>query len=160
SPVLVRGDSVRLTQVITNLLINAAKYTPDGGRITVTLTTTDELAMLSIQDTGIGIQPDLLPRIFDIFTQGDHGLERKSGGLGLGLSISQRLATMHGGTLTASSVGPGCGSEFVLSLPVFSSPAEAPSDGRPSDQLTVLFVDDNIDAAQVAKAMLEDNGHR
>ncbi|UXI66293.1 hybrid sensor histidine kinase/response regulator [Tahibacter amnicola] len=160
SRVLVRGDGVRLTQIITNLLVNASKYTPDGGRISVTLTVENEQARLSICDTGIGIAPDLLPRIFDIFTQGDRGLDRKAGGLGLGLAIAKRLVDMHGGHLAVRSAGPGCGSEFVVTLPVFACPGETETESPFADQLTVLVVDDNIDAAQVAKAMLESSGHR
>jgi PAS domain S-box-containing protein len=150
----VRGDSVRLAQVVTNLLTNACKYTPSGGRIQVRLDEQDGVARLSVADNGSGIAPDLLPRIFDIFTQDKRSLDRAEGGLGLGLAIARRLVDMHGGKLTAASAGPGCGAEFVLELPVLPP---AP-DGELG--LTVLVVDDNVDAASTLQALIEINNHR
>jgi PAS domain S-box-containing protein len=153
--VLVRGDEVRLTQVLTNLLNNACKYTPQGGRIDLALSTNDGKASVSVRDTGVGIDPLLLPRIFDVFTQDDRTLDRSRGGLGLGLTIARKLAEMHGGTLTAHSSGPGCGSEFVLTVPVMETAGDPAS-----RQVTVLVVDDNVDAAQTLHALLEFSGHR
>jgi PAS domain S-box-containing protein len=148
----VRGDAVRLAQVVTNLLANACKYTPPGGRIEVVLDAQDGKARLTVRDNGSGIAPDLLPRIFDIFTQDKRSLDRAEGGLGLGLAIASKLTGLHGGALTAHSAGPGCGSEFVLALPLL--PADA------TDALTALVVDDNIDAASTLQALIEINGHR
>jgi PAS domain S-box-containing protein len=148
----VRGDAVRVTQVLTNLLANACKYTPGPGRIDVRLESVAGLGRVSVADNGEGIAPDLLPRIFDIFTQDKRSLDRAEGGLGLGLAISRRLAELHGGTLAAHSAGRGCGSEFVFELP------EVPGDG--ADTLTVLVVDDNADAAAMLQALVELDGHR
>jgi len=154
---IVRGDVVRLTQVLTNLLGNACKYTPPGGLIDVEVESRDDRAEIRVRDNGIGISPHLLPRLFDVFTQEDRSLDRAEGGLGLGLAISSRLVELHGGELTAHSAGPGCGSEFLLRLPLLStSTAEAAEPQR----LSVLVVDDNVDAAQTLEALLEAHGHR
>jgi PAS domain S-box-containing protein len=152
---LVRGDVVRVTQVITNLIGNACKYTRPKGRVSVLLTTREDRAILRVSDNGMGIAPDLLPRIFDLFTQDRRSLERSEGGLGLGLTIARRLVEMHGGTLHAASAGPGCGSEFTLELPLFHS-----ADGEDSDRLCVLVVDDNKDAALTLQSLLQLQGHR
>jgi PAS domain S-box-containing protein len=161
-PVYVDMDSVRLEQVVTNLLNNAAKYTEPGGQIWVTLDTDGGSARLRVQDTGIGIPPDLLGRVFDLFTQGERSLDRSQGGLGLGLTLVRSLVRLHGGTVEAFSDGPGCGSEFVVTLPLAAAaaPASAPSvppaiaidtaalptNGRGPRRL--LVVDDNRDAAE------------
>ena len=152
---VVRGDAVRLTQILSNLLMNACKYTPAGGNIDVSLVEVGGQARVSVRDSGVGIPAELLPRIFDLFTQDKRALDRSDGGLGLGLTIARNLAALHNGTLTASSEGRGCGSEFVLELPVLAADA----DGR-SDQIRVLVVDDNRDAALSLQAMFELNGHR
>ena len=149
---LVRGDPVRLAQVLTNLLCNSGKYTPPGGRIVVRVEDVGGRARVSVADNGIGIAPDLLPRIFDIFTQDKRSLDRAEGGLGLGLAIAKRLADLHQGRLTAHSAGPGCGSEFVLDLPS--------TDAGDPGTLTVLVVDDNHDAAAMLQALVELDGHR
>ena len=151
---LVRGDAVRLAQVITNLLVNACKYTPTAGRIDVRLGLDNGSAVLSVHDNGSGIAPDMLPRVFDIFTQDKRGLDRAEGGLGLGLTISRRLVEMHGGTVTAQSAGPGCGSDFTVRLPAL--PAHAGDDAA----LAVLVIDDNVDAAATLQALVELQGHR
>jgi CheY-like chemotaxis protein len=117
-PVWVRGDLVRLAQVFANLLNNAAKFTPDGGRVNVTLARDGDTAIVCIRDTGIGIPPDLLPKVFDLFTQAERSLDRAQGGLGIGLSLVKTLVEMHGGTVEVHSAGPGRGSEFVVKLPV------------------------------------------
>jgi PAS domain S-box-containing protein len=152
---VVRGDAVRLTQILSNVLMNACKYTPPGGRIDVTLAEAGGSASVSVRDTGLGIPADLLPRIFDLFTQDQRALDRSEGGLGLGLSIARNLAEMHGGTLTAISEGRGCGSEFVLQVPMLDR-----ADSEFPDQVRVLVVDDNHDAALALQAMIELNGHR
>jgi CheY-like chemotaxis protein/anti-sigma regulatory factor (Ser/Thr protein kinase) len=152
----VRGDPVRLTQVLTNLLANACKYTPQGGRIDVVLDADDARARVVVEDTGTGIAPDLLPRIFDIFTQDKRSLDRSEGGLGLGLAIARRLVEMHHGTLSAHSEGPGCGSRFVVDLPRFAGEMDATNPGA----YTVLVIDDNPDAADTLQALVELNGHR
>jgi PAS domain S-box-containing protein len=152
----VRGDPVRLAQVMANLLGNAVKYTPNGGRVDVALDEQDGFARIVVKDTGIGMPPDLLPRVFDMFTQDRRALDRSEGGLGLGLAISRRLAEMHRGRLGASSAGRGCGSEFVLELPVFAGNGIGLEGGR----LVVLIVDDNQDAALTLQSLLELRGHQ
>jgi PAS domain S-box-containing protein len=117
-PVYLDADPVRLEQVITNLLHNAAKYTDPGGRIRITLESLDGFANIRVHDNGIGITPDLLGQVFDLFTQGERGLDRSQGGLGLGLTLVRSLVRLHGGTVEAHSEGPGRGSEFVVTLPV------------------------------------------
>ena len=119
----VHGDMTRLAQVISNLLNNAAKYTEPGGRIDLKVERLGDEAVVSIRDTGIGIPPPMLPRVFDLFTQIDRTLERSRGGLGIGLSLVKQLTEMHGGSVRAHSEGQGKGSEFVVRLPVLSSPS-------------------------------------
>ena len=113
----VRGDSIRLNQVVSNLLTNAAKYTPPGGRITVRATEERGEIVIRVRDTGIGIAPDVLPSVFDLFVQERQAIDRSQGGLGLGLTIVRNLVERHGGTVSAHSDGPGIGSEFVVRLP-------------------------------------------
>ena len=125
-PILVEVDPPRLTQVVVNLLTNASKYTDDGGRIAVTLRSGEGHAEIVVRDTGIGIPHEMQGRIFDLFTQVEHHRERSEGGLGLGLAIVQRLTQLHGGTVSVSSDGPGCGSEFVVRLPLAAT-ANIPS---------------------------------
>jgi PAS domain S-box-containing protein len=163
-PLQVLGDLTRLTQVLLNLLNNAAKYTPEGGRIALSARREGEQVAIRLRDNGPGIAPDLLPRIFDLFTQGVRPLDRNDGGLGIGLTLARRLAALHGGTLGASSAGPGTGSEFVLRLPLHeSAPGRAPHEPRgprnaaPSER--ILVVDDNPDAADSLKSLLELVGH-
>ncbi len=122
-PVWIEGDAIRLRQVVTNLLLNARKFTDPQGLVTVRLATggsdgADRTATLRIRDTGIGIEPELLPRIFETFTQGRAGLEDGRSGLGLGLALVKQLLDRHSGEVAAASDGPGCGSEFVVRLPV------------------------------------------
>ena len=122
-PVRVVGDPVRLAQIVTNLLNNAARYTPRGGRIRVALRNGGAQAAISVRDSGIGIEPAALPQIFEMFSQAERTRSRFPGGLGIGLALSRRLAEMHGGTLDAASDGPGQGAEFTLRLPVAAPPA-------------------------------------
>jgi len=117
-PVLLRGDAVRLVQVFTNLLNNAAKYTPHGGHIQLTAVPNSQELVVSVRDNGIGISPELLPHVFDLFTQAERSLDRSQGGLGIGLTLVRKLVEMHGGSIEALSAGPGQGSEFVVRLPL------------------------------------------
>jgi signal transduction histidine kinase len=149
----VHGDSARLTQVITNLLRNAAKYTDPGGKVFLSLEIENDVAVIRVRDTGIGIPPEMLSSIFDLFTQVDRSLDRAQGGLGVGLTLVHRLVSKHGGSVSASSDGPGLGSEFVVRLPTIPSPEESntPGDVRESasqlNQLSILVIDDHPDGA-------------
>ena len=115
-PAWVDGDPVRIEQVLTNILTNAVKYTPPGGRIRVALRADGADAVLSVEDSGFGISPSLLPFIFDMYVQADQTLDRARGGLGIGLALVRRLVELHGGTVTASSDGEGHGSRFTIRL--------------------------------------------
>ncbi|HUQ70071.1 MAG TPA: ATP-binding protein [Planctomycetaceae bacterium] len=163
-PIWVYGDPMRLEQVIVNLLNNASKYTERGGHIWVGLQQERDEAVLRVRDTGIGIAPELLPLIFDLFTQADKTLDRAQGGLGIGLSLVQSLVTMHDGRVEALST-LGQGSEFIVRLPVmaspedFSTPAPADNQERPAHSLKVLVVDDNVDAAKGIARLLQAYGH-
>jgi CheY-like chemotaxis protein/two-component sensor histidine kinase len=167
-PLWVDGDPTRLTQIVSNLLNNASKFTDRGGDVAVSLVSQDDgrTAALSVRDTGIGIDPRMLSSIFDIFVQADCSLERVRGGLGLGLSLVKGLVHLHGGQVLASSDGLGCGSEFVVRLPVAQpsrvAAPHAPSRSTPPAQGAkhrVLVVDDNRDAAQTAASLLALAGH-
>ncbi len=171
-PVRVQGDAVRLEQIAVNILNNAGKYTDLAGQIRVTLQKEHDEAVLRIRDNGVGIDPEILPRIFDLFMQADRSLERAQGGLGIGLSLVQSLVTLHGGRVEAHST-PGQGSEFVVKFPLLSSQDEpaVPSSPdepavvcaeevlAPAHPLKVLVVDDNVDAAQSLGMLLETSGH-
>jgi PAS domain S-box-containing protein len=160
-PLLVAGDLTRLTQVLVNLLNNAAKYTAKGGRIEVSAAAENRNVLIRVRDTGRGITPDLLPRIFDLFTQGPRALDRSDGGLGVGLALVHRLVALHNGTVTAYSEGIGRGSEFVVCLPLYSAEAAitAVPEVNPSEQAParrrVMVVDDNRDAAESMSMLLE-----
>lgn len=160
----VDADAARLEQIVVNLLNNAAKYTHDGGRIKLQVGTDERHAVLRVVDNGIGIERDLVPRIFDLFTQAERSLDRSNGGLGIGLSLVQRLVSMHGGTIAVEST-VGQGSEFAVRLPLARAPsvdrAVPPAVTRaPMTQpLRILIVDDNVDAAQSLGMLLETSGH-
>jgi PAS domain S-box-containing protein len=163
-PIWLYADAARLEQVVVNLLTNAAKYTPEGGRISVTVEQADNEAVLRVRDTGVGIAPELLPRIFDLFTQAERSLDRSQGGLGIGLCLVQRLVEMHQGQVEAHSV-LGEGSEFVVRLPIMLAPELPPSPHEhdhadaQSPGLRVLVVDDNIDTAETLGMLLTASGH-
>lgn len=157
----VRGDAVRLTQVFSNLLNNASKYTTTGGHIFIGVTTTDGRAVVTVRDDGIGIPPDRLASIFEMFTQVDRSSRLSQGGLGIGLTLVRSLVTMHGGTVEALSEGGGTGSEFVVSLPlIVSSAIPTMDDVPPPGTLTcrILIVDDNQDAAEMLGELLGARG--
>ena len=162
-PVLVNGDSTRLEQVVTNLLLNALKYTDPGGRIDVEVAEAEGEAVLRVRDSGIGISADLLPRVFDLFAQGGQTLARAQGGLGIGLTLVRLLVEQQGGRVQAWSDGPGRGSLFTLWLPRLRLAGEtAESSGAPDRgvaALRILVVEDNDDARGMLRTLLELNGH-
>ncbi|WP_133717366.1 sensor histidine kinase [Methylocaldum gracile] len=129
-PVQIYGDPVRLAQVVSNILNNAAKYTPSGGKIRLTVARESAQAVIRVRDTGEGIPAHLLPRLFDLFTQAERTIDRSQGGLGIGLTIVQKLVELHGGRVEASSEGPGRGSEFVIRLPVSEELVEVGASGE------------------------------
>ena len=164
----VDGDPARLTQVVSNLLTNASKYTAPGGHITVSVGQEHAEAVIRVRDNGVGIAADVLPRVFDLFVQGGQAIDRAEGGLGLGLTIVRSLTERHGGSVSAHSDGPGMGSEFVVRLPLASmqvaSPAVSerpvsPIDVPVASGARVLIVDDNVDAAEMLAHALGLNGH-
>jgi PAS domain S-box-containing protein len=163
---MVRADMTRLCQIIANLLNNAAKYTPDGGRIEVSAQREDGLAVVRVKDSGVGISPTMLPRVFDMFAQVDAQSERAQGGLGIGLALVKQLVAMHGGEVQAHSDGPGQGSEFTVRLPLAEAGAasaeriEAHKLETGAEQgVRVLIVDDNIDSALTMAQVLEMLGY-
>lgn len=163
--VYVDGDPVRLSQVVGNLLNNACKFTDNGGRISVTLTTEADEAVLRIRDSGIGIAADQLTSVFALFTQVDTSLERSAGGLGIGLALVKSLVELHGGSVEARSEGPGRGSEFEVRLPIATAASESAafnaeaSPERPVDPLHILIADDNTDSAESLSILLRLEGH-
>ena len=163
-PLPLFGDRARLAQVVTNLLNNAAKYTPDGGHITLSAQEQGRQVLLQVRDDGLGIPADMLPRIFEVFTQVKHAEERSQGGLGLGLALVRKLVDMHGGQVWAESAGPGHGSTFCLRLPL-AGDVRAGRDPRPAQSLPIvnpfriLVVDDNRDAAESLAMLLQLSNH-
>ncbi len=160
-PLYVRGDAARLMQCMTNLLTNAAKYTDPGGAIRIELAASHDQAVITVHDNGIGIAPDLLPSIFDLFVQSARSLDRSDGGLGIGLSVVQRLVRMHGGEVRANSPGPGMGATFEIRLPRIDAPpltATAPIPASIPGK-NILVVDDNVDAADSLSLLLRLSGH-
>jgi PAS domain S-box-containing protein len=161
-PVYLDADPARLAQVFGNLLTNACKYTPPGGRISLTAERQENDVLVKVKDTGAGIPPDKLASVFDMFTQLDRSLERSQAGLGIGLTLVKRLVEMHGGTVEAHSEGQGRGSEFVVRLPAhFKTPQarETAAEPAPRTAHRVLVVDDNRDAAATLAMLLKMSGN-
>ena len=168
-PVWLNGDPTRLAQSVVNLLENARKFSDPGGRVTVRVEAEGARARVTIQDTGIGIEPALLPVLFESFIQAERTLERSRGGLGLGLAMVKGLVELHGGMVRAESAGTGCGAAFTLWLPlpagpvaptaspVAPTPIPLPAAG-PTGPLRVLIVEDNRDAADSLRELLESSG--
>ena len=160
----VDGDQARLVQAVGNLLDNAIKYTEEGGRIRLRAHARGDEVVIAVRDTGVGIPADLLPHVFDLFTQADRSLERRQGGLGIGLTLVRRLVEMHGGRVEAASEGPGHGSEFTIRLPRLAldapAPAPAPAPARPPGPARrVLVVDDQPDSTDSLALLLRLRGH-
>lgn len=162
-PAWVDADPTRLEQIISNLVVNAAKYTPGTGRIDIQVRAAGGNAVLTVRDTGIGIPGHLLPHVFEVFVQGPAQLDRTQGGLGIGLALVQRLVTLHGGTVEARSEGAGKGSTFTVCLPLAAEPAGDDSAARTSrpvrDGSRVLLVEDSEDNRQTLAAVLSIYGH-
>lgn len=163
-PVFLEADETRLGQVISNLLNNAAKYSPRGGRTWLTAEVQDKHVVVSVKDTGIGIAADMLPKIFDMFTQVDRSLEKSQGGLGIGLCLVKRLVELHGGSIEVKSEGQGKGSEFTVRLPILASQESAQSQDdnvilKDCGQKRILIVDDNLDSALSLSMMIRLKGH-
>jgi PAS domain S-box-containing protein len=164
TPQWIEGDRVRLEQVLSNLLNNAAKYTSEGGKITLSVLREGSDVVIEVRDTGIGIAPDILPHVFDLFTQADRSLAHSQGGLGLGLTLVRQLVEIHGGTVTAASAGIGQGSSFRVRLPALSMESSATEStltksGLPMPKFRILVVDDYVDAAESLKMLLQAEGH-
>jgi CheY-like chemotaxis protein len=163
---MVLGDSRRLVQVLTNLLNNAAKYTPQRGRITLTATVRDGQAGITVADNGMGMDAALLPHVFELFTQAERTPDRREGGLGLGLALVKSIVALHNGKVSASSAGPGQGSTFTVSLPLLPSSPRQDTSAAPSRAgatairpLHILLVDRADDGDAALSAALQAEGH-
>jgi signal transduction histidine kinase/CheY-like chemotaxis protein len=162
-PVFLHGDATRLAQILSNLLNNAAKYTNRGGRVSLSAKVEDRTLVLMVADNGIGIAPDMLHNVFEMFVQVDSTLERTNAGLGVGLSLARRLVELHGGTIEAHSEGLGCGSQFTVRLPIVVEP-ELPTKPTPAafisaETYRILLADDNVDFVNSIGALLSAMGH-
>lgn len=166
TPVWVMADPPRMEQIVVNLLNNAAKYTDDGGLIRVTVSQQDGEAAIRVRDNGVGVAPETLPHIFELFTQVDGSLGRSYGGLGIGLALARNLVELHDGRLQASSAGLGKGCEFTIKLPLMVEAAEHDEKtflepGQPPAQsLHVLVVEDNVDTGDTLRMLLQLHGHQ
>jgi signal transduction histidine kinase/CheY-like chemotaxis protein len=166
-PVIIEGDKKRLVQVFANILTNAAKYTPENGNIALRLDITGENVEVTIEDNGIGMAPDFMPHVFDLFAQAERSSDRSAGGLGLGLALAKSLIELHSGKLTCFSDGVSKGSQFTVQLPkrishdVFNERRRSPRMNlMTAEMLKIMVVDDNIDAAAMLAMLLEAAGHR
>ncbi len=161
-PLVIDADPTRIAQIVGNLLQNAAKFTHSGGGVVVTVAREDDGAVVRVRDTGVGISPQMLPRVFEPFTQADDSLHRSAGGLGLGLALVRGLTELQGGTVEARSAGQDRGAEFMVRFPLVDAPprraAPEPQPVRPACR-RVLVVEDNVDAAETLRVLLEMNGH-
>jgi two-component system, chemotaxis family, CheB/CheR fusion protein len=164
TPVPIQGDAARLLQIQENLLVNAAKYTPRGGKIWVRLTVERDEAVLVVGDNGQGIPPDMVENIFELFVQGPASLARTEGGMGVGLTLVRTLVNKHQGTIEARSSGLGQGSEFIVRLPLAKTDPSAPPNSkeslRPAKNLRIVIVEDNSDARLMLKTLLKMDGHQ
>jgi CheY-like chemotaxis protein len=164
-PIVVKGDAARLSQVLANLLNNAAKFTPRQGFIWVEVQRGQGEVRIAIRDSGVGISEDMAPRLFDLFAQAETTLGRSQGGLGIGLTLVRTLVEMHGGSVSVRSGGIGKGSEFVVRLPLLAADAlptgnrSEPTAAVQSVSRRVLVVDDNVDIADTFKTLIECSGH-
>jgi len=167
-PMPLEGDPTRLEQVLTNLLNNAGKYTDRGGRVWISAGAEGGEVVILVRDTGVGIAPEMLPRVFDLFAQVDASIDRAQGGLGIGLTLVRALVEMHGGQVSATSAGPGQGSEFTVRLPLCPDTAEAGAGATNTWTVVassrershnILLVDDNADTLQSMAILLELRGH-
>ncbi len=162
----VHADQTRLVQVIVNLLTNAAKYTPQGGEIVLAVDVCGADVRLTVSDNGSGVDPALLPHIFDLFTQGERTPDRAQGGLGLGLALVKSMVALHGGRAEAASDGPGRGSAFSIYLPLLKEDEPTlvadggPALAQPATPMRLMIVDDNVDAAESLAALLASEGHQ
>lgn len=158
----ISGDAVRLAQVFSNLLVNASKFTPNGGRIVLSASVLGDKVMIKVADNGVGIAADVLPTIFALFAQGPRSLARSEGGLGVGLNIVRNVSEMHGGSVTASSPGLGQGTVFTVMLPlhdVTHDGGPAPTPAIASLSRHILLVEDNVDASAMLEMVLCSEGH-
>ena len=163
---MVAGDETRLVQVLSNLLNNAAKYTPEGGEVLIALDAKDGWSTITVKDSGIGIAPEMLPNIFDLFVQVDRSLDWSQGGLGIGLTLVRTIVELHSGTIEARSKGIGRGSEFIVKLPLLE---QMEGSNQPTEEiekvsqapanLKILVVDDNVDSAETLAMFLELRGN-
>lgn len=155
------ADPMRLEQIVSNLLHNASKFTKPGGHVGLRISRDDSWAVVEVSDDGEGISPEMLPRVFELFSQLNPSIDRTSGGLGIGLTLARRLAEMHGGNITAESPGLGKGSKFTLRIPLALEAAAVPEKEveRPSSRRRVLLIEDNEDIRESLKELLEDLGH-
>jgi signal transduction histidine kinase/ActR/RegA family two-component response regulator len=168
-PLWIDADPARVVQIIVNLLNNAAKYTEPGGRVWLTVERDGNEAVIRVRDTGMGIPPEMLPHVFELFTQGEWSSDHSQGGMGIGLALVRRLVELHGGTISAHSAGLGEGAEFVVRLPAIAAPAGSrgqpdaapnPPNGVAAAGLRILIVDDNVDAAESLGMLLVAEGHQ
>lgn len=159
--VWVNADATRVDQIVTNLMTNALKYTPAGGSVRIATGRDASWATITVSDTGIGLETELLPRVFDLFVQGERAIDRSQGGLGIGLTLVRRLAELHGGTAEAASAGSGRGATFTVRLPAVEAPSGAPelAGGASQRRLHVALIEDNDDARMSLRMLLEIEGH-